>query len=265
MGHPCYTESCNDNTNQIHDETAHQPRSAFEIGLSVLFTKFRFTFSRALTRVGPLPLPYGLIVFTDADADSRQLPEEWQKVLDQRNFLHMAPQGAGNDQHRCSKIYERLRVGADTFFPTRQNPKHPWGRKVRTNVGTICEQNTEKRGKTTANQFRSFLQGRASANLKMPAKPVEHTPNCASTNPVNASSNSIGLKPSSCGQKTTRDFSLRKGHAMRKRKNCKSRPCTTLEIFYYTGLVAYHSSRLVAYWVAAPSESTHCGVLSSDS
>ena len=43
--------------------------------------------------------PYGLIVFTDADSNSNQLPEGWQAVLDQRRFLYIAPQRAGNDQY----------------------------------------------------------------------------------------------------------------------------------------------------------------------
>jgi len=47
---------------------------------------------------------YGLIVFTDADSDSRQLPEGWQTVLDQRKFLYIAPQGAGNDQHSNRRL-----------------------------------------------------------------------------------------------------------------------------------------------------------------
>jgi|SRR5579859_5877373 len=42
---------------------------------------------------------YGLIVFADADSDTRQLPDGWQTVLDQRKFLYyIAVQGAGNDQ-----------------------------------------------------------------------------------------------------------------------------------------------------------------------
>lgn len=41
---------------------------------------------------------YGLIVFVDADSDSRQLPAGWQTVLDSRKFLYVAPQKAGNDQ-----------------------------------------------------------------------------------------------------------------------------------------------------------------------
>ena len=31
----CYTRFCNDDTDQIHDETARQSRSAFGIGLSI--------------------------------------------------------------------------------------------------------------------------------------------------------------------------------------------------------------------------------------
>ena len=39
--------------------------------------------------------PYGLIVFTDADSDSRQLPEGWQAVLDHASsstLLHRTPE-----------------------------------------------------------------------------------------------------------------------------------------------------------------------------
>jgi Esterase PHB depolymerase len=47
---------------------------------------------------------YGLIVFTDADSDSRQLPEGWQAVLDQRKFLYIAAQAAGNDQYSNRRL-----------------------------------------------------------------------------------------------------------------------------------------------------------------
>jgi hypothetical protein len=48
--------------------------------------------------------PYGLIVFTDADSDSRQLPEGWQAVLDQRKFIYIAAQSAGNDQYSNRRL-----------------------------------------------------------------------------------------------------------------------------------------------------------------
>ena len=48
----CYTRLENDDTDQIHDETAHQSRSAFGNGLS-LATKFRFQVSKAPTKSGP--------------------------------------------------------------------------------------------------------------------------------------------------------------------------------------------------------------------
>jgi hypothetical protein len=47
---------------------------------------------------------YGLIVFTDADSDSRQLPDGWQAVLDHRKFLYIAAQGAGNDQYSNRRL-----------------------------------------------------------------------------------------------------------------------------------------------------------------
>ena len=47
---------------------------------------------------------YGLIVFSDADSDSRQLPEGWQAVLDQRKLLYIAPQSAGNDQYSNRRL-----------------------------------------------------------------------------------------------------------------------------------------------------------------
>lgn len=42
---------------------------------------------------------YGLIVFVDADSDSRGLPNGWRTILDTRKLLYIAPQRAGNDQY----------------------------------------------------------------------------------------------------------------------------------------------------------------------
>jgi len=41
---------------------------------------------------------YGLIVFTDADEQIDRVPTDWAKVLDQRKFLFVAAENAGNDQ-----------------------------------------------------------------------------------------------------------------------------------------------------------------------
>ena len=42
--------------------------------------------------------PFGLIVFTDAGDDYRQLPDGWQRILDLRSYLYVAAQNAGNNQ-----------------------------------------------------------------------------------------------------------------------------------------------------------------------
>jgi dienelactone hydrolase len=47
---------------------------------------------------------YGLIVFVDADSDSRQLPAGWQTLLDSRKLLYIAPQNAGNDQDTSRRM-----------------------------------------------------------------------------------------------------------------------------------------------------------------
>jgi hypothetical protein len=49
-------------------------------------------------------IPYGLVVFIDADSDSRQLPDGWQTVLDGRKFLYIAPQNAGNNQYGATRM-----------------------------------------------------------------------------------------------------------------------------------------------------------------
>ena len=49
-------------------------------------------------------IPYGLIIFVDADSDSRGLPNGWRTVLDNRKFLYIAPQGAGNDQNTQRRL-----------------------------------------------------------------------------------------------------------------------------------------------------------------
>jgi hypothetical protein len=46
----------------------------------------------------------GLIVFTDAVSDSRQLPDGWQTVLDQLKVLYIAAQGAGDDQYSSRRL-----------------------------------------------------------------------------------------------------------------------------------------------------------------
>ncbi len=44
-------------------------------------------------------IAYGLIVFTDADDQVLQLPEGWTDVLDNRRYLFVAAQNAGNGQY----------------------------------------------------------------------------------------------------------------------------------------------------------------------
>jgi hypothetical protein len=51
---------------------------------------------------------YGLVVFVDADSDSRQVPAGWQTVLDSREYLYIAPQNAGNDQYTNRRLVLRL-------------------------------------------------------------------------------------------------------------------------------------------------------------
>ena len=41
---------------------------------------------------------YGLIVFTDADERIDRVPNDWAKILDQRKFLFIAAENAGNSQ-----------------------------------------------------------------------------------------------------------------------------------------------------------------------
>lgn len=65
---------------------------------------YRFTLSAEMYFVHVSPryraeAPYGLIVFTDANDELRQLPEGWQAVLDRRKYLFIAAQNAGNRQN----------------------------------------------------------------------------------------------------------------------------------------------------------------------
>lgn len=43
-------------------------------------------------------VPYGLVVFIDADEVVSQVPDGWASVLDARQMLFVAPENAGNDQ-----------------------------------------------------------------------------------------------------------------------------------------------------------------------
>ena len=43
-------------------------------------------------------VPYGLIVFTDADETVTQVPSGWAGILDSRHFLFVAAENSGNDQ-----------------------------------------------------------------------------------------------------------------------------------------------------------------------
>jgi hypothetical protein len=61
----CYTHFCNDDTDQIHDETARQSRSAFGICLSVV-SLIQIKFSKAPTKVGAFWFLHGFLAGSQA-------------------------------------------------------------------------------------------------------------------------------------------------------------------------------------------------------
>jgi len=43
-------------------------------------------------------VPYGLVVFIDAEEVVTEVPDGWASILDARRMLFVAPENGGNDQ-----------------------------------------------------------------------------------------------------------------------------------------------------------------------